>query len=64
MQFLNYTNDKRNPFTSSSISGDSGSRVYVYDKMDKKWCLVGVVSTSNCNVHFTMDILVCRLIML
>lgn len=35
LQFLNYTNDKRNPFTSSSISGDSGSRVYVYDKMDK-----------------------------
>lgn len=30
----------------------------------KKWYLVGVVSTSNCNVHFTMDILVCRLIML
>ncbi|EAL0551855.1 hypothetical protein E7Q30_07695 [Campylobacter jejuni] len=50
LQFLNYTNDKRNPFTSSSISGDSGIRVYVYDKMDKKWYLVGVVSTSNCNV--------------
>ncbi|APA78687.1 hypothetical protein CJM129_1010 [Campylobacter jejuni subsp. jejuni M129] len=35
MQFLNYTNDKRNSFTSSSISWDSGSGVYVYDKMDK-----------------------------
>lgn len=53
MQFLNYTNDKRNPFTSSSTPGDSGSGVYVYDKMDKKWYLVGVVSTSNCNAHFT-----------
>lgn len=27
--------DKRNPFTSSSTPGDSGSGVYVYDKMDK-----------------------------
>ncbi|BEK30841.1 hypothetical protein B11411_02110 [Campylobacter jejuni] len=53
LQFLNYTNDKRNPFTSSSISWDSGSGVYVYDKIDKKWYLVGVVSTSNCNAHFT-----------
>ncbi len=35
LQFLNYTNDKRNSFTSSSISWDSGSGVYVYDKMDK-----------------------------
>lgn len=53
LQFLNYTNDKRNPFTSSSTPGDSGSGVYVYDKIDKKWYLVGVVSTSNCNAHFT-----------
>lgn len=36
LQFLNYTNDKRNPFTSSSTPGDSGSGVYVYDKIDKK----------------------------
>ncbi|EAH8750177.1 hypothetical protein D4S19_04570 [Campylobacter jejuni] len=53
LQFLNYTNGKRNPFTSSSTPGDSGSGVYVYDKIDKKWYLVGVVSTSNCNADFT-----------
>ncbi|EAK9984579.1 autotransporter outer membrane beta-barrel domain-containing protein [Campylobacter jejuni] len=53
LEIINYTNDKRNPFTSSSTPGDSGSGLYVYDKIDKKWYLIGVVSTSNCNPYFT-----------
>lgn len=53
LNFSNYKNGVRNDFTSSSAPGDSGSALYVYDKLDKKWYLVGVISTSNCNMNFT-----------
>lgn len=38
----------RIPFTSSSAPGDSGSALYVYDSLHKKWYVIGVVSTSDC----------------
>ncbi len=54
LSFNNYNNQlKRNDFTSSSAPGDSGSALYVYDKLDKKWYLIGVISKSDCNTKFS-----------
>lgn len=54
LSFNNYNNQlKRNDFTSSSAPGDSGSALYVYDKLDKKWYLIGVISKSDCNAKFS-----------
>ncbi len=54
LSFNNYNNLlKRNDFTSSSAPGDSGSALYVYDKLDKKWYLIGVISKSDCNTKFS-----------
>lgn len=41
-------NNLRIPFSSSSAPGDSGSALYVYDTLDSKWYLIGVVSSSDC----------------
>ncbi|XAK01837.1 autotransporter outer membrane beta-barrel domain-containing protein [Campylobacter coli] len=54
LSFNNYNNQlKRNDFTSSSAPGDSGSALYAYDKLDKKWYLIGVISKSDCNTKFS-----------
>lgn len=42
----------RIPFGSSSAPGDSGSALYVYDNLDKKWYAVGVVSKSDCDGNY------------
>lgn len=52
LRFENFNKNIRNDFTSSSAPGDSGSALYVYDKMDKKWYLIGVISGSDCTLNF------------
>lgn len=39
---------KRDAFSNSMSPGDSGSALYVFDKVLQKWFLIGVGSTSNC----------------
>lgn len=53
MYAYDWDNDNRRiPFSSSSAPGDSGSALYVYDNLDKKWYAVGVVSQSNCDGNY------------
>lgn len=44
------TDRKRVDFSSSSAPGDSGSAIYAYDNKLGQWFVIGVVSTSNCNI--------------
>uniref|UniRef100_UPI000A6F7C3A S6 family peptidase n=1 Tax=Campylobacter jejuni TaxID=197 RepID=UPI000A6F7C3A len=53
LPIANFNGNLRNDFTSSSAPGDSGSALYVYDNVDKKWYLIGVISTSDCNTKFS-----------
>ncbi len=46
-----FSSQIRKPFSSSSAPGDSGSAIYVYDNVDKKWYIIGVVSVSNCDTN-------------
>lgn len=51
LRFENYDwqdNFNRFAFSSSSAPGDSGSALYVYDNLDKKWYMIGVLSSSDC----------------
>lgn len=51
LRFENYDwqdNFNRFAFSSSSALGDSGSALYVYDNLDKKWYMIGVLSSSDC----------------
>lgn len=52
LRFENYDwqdNFNRFAFSSSSALGDSGSALYVYDNLDKKWYMIGVLSFSDCS---------------
>lgn len=44
----NNENKQMLDFSSSAARGDSGSALYVWDNIDKKWYAIGVVSTSDC----------------
>ncbi|MBZ8004860.1 autotransporter outer membrane beta-barrel domain-containing protein [Campylobacter sp. RM9332] len=44
----NNENKRMLDFSSSVARGDSGSALYVWDNTDKKWYIVGVGSTSDC----------------
>ncbi|MBT0882279.1 S6 family peptidase [Campylobacter sp. 2018MI13] len=48
IQMNNYIGSTRLPFSSIASEGDSGSALYVWDNVDKKWYMIGVASSSNC----------------
>ncbi|MBZ8007029.1 autotransporter outer membrane beta-barrel domain-containing protein [Campylobacter sp. RM9334] len=50
---INFNQNKLLNFSSTGAKGDSGSALYVWDNVDKKWYMIGVASVANCNENST-----------
>lgn len=48
LYMLNLLGSNRIDFSSTGSKGDSGSALYVWDSVDKKWYMVGVASGTDC----------------